>query len=165
MVGMRVGYARSSTIDQEAGYEAQIRDLKAAGCEKVFGEMASSVKVRPQMRAALEFVREGDVLVVTKPDRLARSTLNLLEIEAFLRARKVGLAILSMGLNTLDGSPTTMLMLSVLASVAEFERTLMLERQREGIAKAHKEGQYKGRVRSIDTEAVGMLYDAGVSSC
>lgn len=146
MPGMTVGYARSSTVDQDAGYEAQIRDLKAAGCERIFGEKVSSVAERPQMAAAMDFVREGDTLVVTKPDRLARSTMDLLKIVADLKARKIGLRVLSMGLSTLDqNNPTTCLMLSILGSVAEFERSLMLERQREGIAKAKSEGKYKGR--------------------
>ena len=112
---MLVGYARTSSEDQTAGIEAQERDLAAYGIERLYAEQVSSMAERAQLAACLLFLRAGDVLVVTKPDRLARSTLNLLEIEAFLRARKVGLAILSMGLNTLDGSPTTMLMLSVLA--------------------------------------------------
>lgn len=70
---MLVGYARTSTVEQEAGLEAQERDLRAIGCEKVFAERVSSVARRVRMEAALGFVREGDVLVVTKLDRLARS--------------------------------------------------------------------------------------------
>ena len=77
---MLVGYARTSTIEQAAGLAAQRRDLKAANCEKIFAEQVSSVAARAKLTAALEFVREGDVLVVTKPDRLARSTRNLLDI-------------------------------------------------------------------------------------
>ncbi|RWX58559.1 recombinase family protein, partial [Mesorhizobium sp. M4B.F.Ca.ET.089.01.1.1] len=76
-----IGYARTSTVDQDAGLEAQHRDLKAAGCTKVFSEQLSSVAtVRPQLEAAMDYVREGDTLVVTKPDRLARSTSDLLGI-------------------------------------------------------------------------------------
>jgi DNA invertase Pin-like site-specific DNA recombinase len=158
MPGMTVGYARSSTVDQEAGFEAQLRDLKTAGCEKVFSEKVSSVAARPQMTAALGFLREGDTLVVTKPDRLARSTMDLLKIVADLKARKIGLRVLSMGLSTLDHSnPTTALMLSILGSVAEFERSLMLERQREGIAKAKADGKYKGRPKSLDAAQVKQL--------
>ena len=77
---MVVGYARTSTAEQEAGLTAQERDLRAAGCEKVFAERVSSVAPRARLEAALDFVREGDVLVVTKPDRLARSTADLLAI-------------------------------------------------------------------------------------
>lgn len=145
MPGMVVGYARSSTAEQAAGLEAQIRDLQAAGCEKVFSESVSSIAVRPQMNAALAYLREGDVLVVTKPDRLARSTMDLLKIVDDLKGRKVGLRVLSMGLNTLDhDNPTSTLTLSILGSVAQFERSLMLERQREGIQKAKAGGKYKG---------------------
>jgi DNA invertase Pin-like site-specific DNA recombinase len=75
---MLVGYARTSTVEQAAGLAAQKRDLKAAGCEKTFAEQVSSVAARAKLTAALEFIREGDVLIVTKPDRLARSTRNLL---------------------------------------------------------------------------------------
>ena len=84
---MLVGYARTSTIEQAAGLAAHKRDLKAAGCEKIFAEQVSSVAARARLTAALEFVREGDVLVVTKPDRLARSTRNLLDIVEDLERR------------------------------------------------------------------------------
>jgi DNA invertase Pin-like site-specific DNA recombinase len=153
-----IGYARSSTADQAAGYDAQVRDLQAAGCERVFGEMVSSVAVRPQLNEALRFVREGDTIVVTKPDRLARSIVDLLRIVADLKARKVGLRILSMGLSTLDhGNPTTALTLSILGSVAEFERAMMLERQKEGIAKAKTEGKYTGRQPTARAKSADIL--------
>ncbi len=74
---MLIGYARTSTLEQEAGFEAQLRELQALGCGKVFREQVSSVASRPQLEAALEFAREGDALVVTKLDRLARSVTHL----------------------------------------------------------------------------------------
>ena len=77
---MIIGYARTSTVDQKAGFEAQLRELKAAGCEKVFAEQVSSVGEREQLQAALDFIREGDILVTTKLDRLARSMRHLLDI-------------------------------------------------------------------------------------
>jgi DNA invertase Pin-like site-specific DNA recombinase len=77
---MQIGYARSSTVDQEAGFQAQIKSLKAAGCEKVFAEKVSSVAERAQLEAALDYAREGDILVVTKLDRLARSVSHLVAI-------------------------------------------------------------------------------------
>src|SRR4029079_1496093 len=78
---VHIGYARTSTIDQKAGLEAQLRDLKATGCKKVFQEELSSVVARrPQLEAALEWVREGDVLIVTKLDRLARSVADMVAI-------------------------------------------------------------------------------------
>jgi DNA invertase Pin-like site-specific DNA recombinase len=140
---MLVGYARTSTLDQEAGFEAQIRDLKALGCEKIYQEQVSSVATRPALEAALEFVREGDTLIVTKLDRLARSIIHLGKILETLEAKGVALRIVNLGVDT--STPTGRLMLTVLGGVAEFERTMMLERQREGIAKARGEGRYAGR--------------------
>ena len=114
------------------------------GCVKVFHEELSSVATkRPQLDAALDYVREGDTLIVTKPDRLARSTLDLLQIAKGLEGNGVTLRILSLDLNT--ATPTGKLMLTVLGGIAAFERDLMLERQREGIAKAKADGKYKGR--------------------
>jgi DNA invertase Pin-like site-specific DNA recombinase len=116
---MLVGYARTSSADQVAGLDAQERDLKAAGAEKVFSEKVSSVAQRATLKACLEFLREGDALVVTKPDRLARSTAELLTIEADLSRRGVGLVVLSMGGERLDTrNPTSKLMLTILAGVA-----------------------------------------------
>src|SRR4051794_10090061 len=143
---MQVGYARTSTAEQEAGLAAQERDLRDAGCERVFSEQVSAAAKRVQLDAALDFVREGDVLTVTRPDRLARSTADLLTIVGRLEAKKVALVVLSMGGQQVDTRTATgRLMLTMLAAVAAFERDLMLERQREGIAKAKAEGRYKGR--------------------
>src|ERR1700681_1328102 len=89
MAGVLVGYGRTSTTDQVAGLEAQVRDLKAAGCKKVFREQVSSVVERSQLDAALDYVREGDTLVVTKLDRLARSIVHLWEIVQALDAKDV----------------------------------------------------------------------------
>ena len=140
---MRIGYARTSTTGQQAGFEAQIRDLEAAGCDKVFKEQVSAVGEREQLDAALSHIRQGDSLVVTKLDRLARSTRHLGEIVERLKSESVDLVILTLGVDT--STPTGKLMLDLLGSVAEFERSMMLERQREGIAKAKAEGKYKGR--------------------
>ena len=154
--GHLVGYARTSTTDQKAGLAAQLRDLKAAGCVKVFHEELSSVATkRPQLEAALDYVREGDTLIVTKPDRLARSTLDLLQIAQGLQGKGVTLRILSLDLNT--ATPTGKLMLTVLGGIATFERDLMLERQREGIAKAKAEGKYKGRAPTARRKAADVV--------
>lgn len=162
---MLIGYARTSTVEQVAGLEAQERDLAAAGCEKVFLEQVSSVDRdrRLKLAEAVEFARAGDVLVVTKLDRLARSVKHLLEIVETLEAKGVALRILAMGIDT--SSPTGRLMLQVLASVAEFERAIMLERQREGIAKAKVDGKYRGRkpVEEKKAEEVRRLVAAGAS--
>ncbi len=140
---MIVGYARTSTVEQHAGFEAQMRELTVGGCEKIFQEQVSSVARRSQLHAALEFVREGDILVVTKLDRLARSVRDLMEILQSLESKRVGVRVLNLGMDT--QTPTGKLMLTVLGGVAQFEREMMLERQREGIAKAKSEGRYKGR--------------------
>jgi DNA invertase Pin-like site-specific DNA recombinase len=140
---MLIGYARTSTVDQDAGLEAQERDLRAVGVERLYSEQVSSVATRDQLELALDYAREGDVLVVTKLDRLARSISNLCAIVDRLTAKGASLRILAMNLDT--STPTGKLMLNVLGSVAQFEREVMLERQREGIAKAKSEGRYKGR--------------------
>jgi len=143
---MLVGYGRTSTSDQVAGLEAQLRMLAAAECEKVFHEQISSVAERPQLEAALDFVREGDGLVVTRLDRLARSTSDLLRIVDFLETKGVGLRILDFGGAEVETkSPTGRLMVTMFGALAQFERSLMLSRQREGIEKAKREGRYLGR--------------------
>jgi DNA invertase Pin-like site-specific DNA recombinase len=146
-----VGYGRTSTLDQVAGLEAQERDLKALGCTKVFLEQTSSVGPRKALEAALDYVREGDTLVVTKLDRLARSVHHLWEIAGKLQAKGVALRIVNLGVDT--GTPTGKLMLTMLGGVAEFERDMMLERQKEGIAKAKSEGKYKGRAPTARSKA------------
>ena len=151
---MLIGYARTSTTDQTAGLAAQERDLLAAGADKVFTEQVSSVATRKALRECLEYVRSGDALVVTKPDRLARNTSELLTIEADLAKRGIGLVVLSMGGERLDTrNPTSKLMLTILGGVATWEREIMLERQREGIAKAKGEGRYRGRAPTVRRQA------------
>src|SRR5262245_19596670 len=140
---MQIGYARSSTIDQEAGFHAQIKSLKEAGCEKVFAEQVSSLAEREQLEAALDYAREGDTLVVTKLDRLARSVFHLVTIGERLEEKGVALKVLEQPIDT--SNCTGRLMFNMLGAIAQFERELMLERQREGIAKAKAEGKYKGR--------------------
>jgi DNA invertase Pin-like site-specific DNA recombinase len=161
---MKVGYARTSTTEQIAGLEAQARDLKQAGCEKLFVEQVSSVGQREQLSAALDFIREGDTLVVTKLDRLARSISHLSEITKTLEGKKADLQVLAMGLDT--STATGRLMLNVIGSVAQFEREMMLERQREGIAKAKLEGKYKGRKATARAKAtvVRELHEAGLGA-
>ena len=165
---MLIGYARTSTSDQKAGLEAQERDLKAAGCEKVFAEHASaSTAQRDQLQAALEFVRQEDTLIITKVDRAARSTADFLSIVEQVRAKGASLVVLSLGGQRMDTStPTGKLMLTMLAGVAEFERDMMLERQREGIAKAKAEGRYKGRPATVMSQAAKVrdMKDSGMSA-
>jgi DNA invertase Pin-like site-specific DNA recombinase len=143
--GQLVGYARTSTTDQKAGLEGQLRDLQDVGCHRVFREEVSSVDQanRVELGRALEYVRTGDTFVVTKLDRLARSVADLVKITARLEEKGIGLRVLAMNLDTT--TPHGKLMLNLLGSIAQFERELMLERQREGIARAKAEGRYKGR--------------------
>src|SRR5258707_5125861 len=116
---MIVGYARTSTVDQIAGFEAQLKELAAAGCEKTFQEQVSSVAERIQLRSALEYVREGDILVVSKLDRLARSVRDLMAILQTLESKRVGMRILNLGMDT--QTPTGKLMLTMLGAVAHFD--------------------------------------------
>src|SRR5215208_4263893 len=146
MSGYLVGYGRTSTEEQVAGLDAQIAALKGAGCKKLFSERVSSAAERQQLEAALNFVREGDTFVITRLDRLARSTQDALRIVEDLENRGVNLRILDFGGEPVaTKSPHGKLVLTMFAAFAEFERRLMLERQRAGIAKAKSEGKYKGR--------------------
>ena len=149
---MNIGYARTSTVEQVAGFEAQIRDLKAHGCEKVFSEQLSSVdSKRAQLEAAIDFCRDGDVLTCTKLDRLARSVADLVKIEERLNAKGAGLHVMDPAMDT--GTPAGRLVFNVIASIAQFEREIMLTRQREGIAKARNDGKYKGRKPTARSQA------------
>ena len=140
---MLIGYARTSTVEQVAGFDAQVSALTAEGCERVFKEQVSSVAERKELDDAMSFARSGDVFVVTKLDRLARNTQHLLDIVERLEAKEVSLKVLNLGLDT--STPTGKLMLTMLGAVGQFEREIMLERQREGVAKAKADGKYKGR--------------------
>jgi DNA invertase Pin-like site-specific DNA recombinase len=164
-ITMLIGYARTSTLDQVAGFESQQTALKEARCEKVFAEQISSIAHRDQLQDALDYIRDGDVLVVTKLDRLARSMPDLLNIIAKVERKGASLRILGMNLDTTTA--TGKLMLNVLGSVAEFERSMMLERQREGIAKAKAEGKYKGRAPTAQAKAedVLRLVADGIGAC
>jgi DNA invertase Pin-like site-specific DNA recombinase len=153
---MIVGYARTSTVEQIAGFESQLLALKKAGCEKVYQEQVSSIGNRVQLDAAMEFVREHDTLMVTKLDRLARSTKDLMAIIQELDRKNVGLRILDLGIDT--QTPTGKLMLTILGGIAQFEREVMLERQREGVNKAKSEGKYTGR-KPIDAKRKALILE------
>jgi DNA invertase Pin-like site-specific DNA recombinase len=131
--------ARGSYLD------AQVRNLKIVGCRKVFSEQVSAVGQRAQLDAALDYCRDGDTLVVTKLDRLACSARHLSELVDQLEAKGVTLRVLNFGGDAVDTRGATgRLMLNMFAAMAQFEREMMLERQREGIAKAKAEGKYRG---------------------
>ena len=138
-----IGYARTSTIEQVNGLDAQIDQLKSLGCEKIFSEQVSSVSKRPELMKSVDFCREGDIFVATKLDRLARSVQDLWKLVDTLDRKAVHLKILDIGIDT--SAPTGRLILTVLGGISQFEREIMLERQREGIARAKVAGKYKGR--------------------
>jgi DNA invertase Pin-like site-specific DNA recombinase len=148
---MIVGYCRTSTLEQIAGFEAQRHALEQAGCEKIFAEQTSSVAERPELKRMIDFVREGDVVVVTKIDRLARSMADLMQIIERLKTKSVDLRILDLGF--VMSTPAGRLTLNLFGAVAQFEREIMLERQREGIARAKGEGKYKGRKPTAHAKA------------
>lgn len=132
--------------------------LEKEGCERLFKEQVSSVAERGQLEEAISFARAGDVFVVTKLDRLARNTQHLLDIVQRLDKKSVALKVLNLGLDT--STPTGKLMLTMLGAVGQFEREIMLERQREGVAKAKVEGKYTGRkltARAMKPEVVARL--------
>ena len=157
-----IGYARVSTVGQSL--DAQLIQLEKAGAEKIFQEKISGVKKdRPELQAMLDYIREGDTVIVSKLDRIARSTKHLLDIVDCLQEKKVTFSVLNINLDT--STPTGKLMLTMLGAIATFERKMMLERQAEGIEKAKQEGKYKGRkatARAKGTE-VRALVKAGMA--
>ena len=152
---MIVGYARTSTVEQVSGFDAQIEDLTRIGAEKIFQEQVSSLGKRDELDAALAYVRENDIFVVTKLDRLARSVQHLCQIVAELDKKKVSLRILNISLDT--ATPTGKLMLNLLASVAQFEVEMMRERQKVGVQAAKAAGKYKGRKPTARAKSAEIL--------
>ena len=158
---MLVGFARTSTTHQKYSLEAQIENLTKAGCEKIFSEQVSAVaSSRPQFDAAMEFVRDGDTLVVCSLSRFARSIRDLTKQIDLLEAKNVSLKILDMSLDT--SSPTGKLLLNLLGCVSQFERELLLERQKVGIEKAKAAGKFKGRAARAKTDQIQVLLASGM---
>lgn len=157
-----VGYARVSTREQNP--DGQTDALKAAGCEKVFVEHASGVLAkRPALDAALDYLRAGDTLVVTKLDRLGRSVRNLKEVVDGLQQRGVGLKALSLSIDTT--TPGGRLFFHMLAAIAEFEHDLIVERTQDGLAAARARGRKGGgRSKTTPTKATQAraMYDEKV---
>jgi DNA invertase Pin-like site-specific DNA recombinase len=160
---MLVGYARVSSNSQSL--DIQEEALTAAGCEKIFAEKMSgrSTADRDQLALALDFVREGDTLVVTRLDRLARSVGDLHQIIEKLTAKGVAFRCLNQSGVDTDTSMGRLL-IGVLSAVAAFEADIRHERQMEGVAKAKAAGKYKGRPPSIDPAKVKELKDAGMGA-
>jgi len=162
---MLIGYARTSTEEQKAGLEAQVRDLYDARCADVVSEHISSVADRPNLDWLIDHtLLPGDTLVVTKLDRLARSTIGLWQIVQRLEAKGTALRILNFGGETVDTkSATGKLILTIFAGFAQFEREMMLERQAVGIVKAKAEGKYKGRKVKAESRQVVKLHRDGLT--
>lgn len=160
---MLVGYGRVSSASQSL--DIQHEALAQAGCEKVFSEKMSgrSASDREQLAHALDFVREGDTLIVTRLDRLARSVGDLHQIIEKLTAKGVAFKCLAQAGVDTDTS-TGRLMLAVLGAVAAFENDIRRERQMEGVIKAKLAGKYRGRPASIDPARVKALRDTGMGA-
>lgn len=147
----KVGYIRVSSVDQNTE-----RQLDGVALDKVFTEKVSGATTdRPQLQAMLEYVREGDTILVHSIDRLARSLVDLLKLVEDLTNRGIHIHFAKEKLEfTGDDSPMQKLMLKMMGSFAEFEREMIKERQREGIAKAKERGAYKGRTKTVDDAAI-----------
>jgi len=162
---MLIGYARTSTTDQQAGFDSQLVELEAYGSELTFKEEVSAVASRGELERAMDMLSEGDTLVVTKLDRLARNVMQMGELLQQIEAKGAGLVILSLGSETIDTTTVTgKPILNMMVSVAQFEREMMKERQVEGIKRAKAGGKYKGRVPTAMRQAdkVKALVEAGV---
>lgn len=146
-----IGYARVSTQEQNA--DMQDDDLRKAGCEKVFKDKASGMATdRPQLTAALEYVREGDVLVVWRLDRLGRSLKHLVNVVTDLQEQGVGFRSLHESIDTT--TPAGKLIFHVFAALAEFERELIRERTMSGLAAARARGRMGGRKPSLSPKQI-----------
>lgn len=151
MSGQRVGYVRVSSDDQNPD-----RQLEGISVERTFIDRASGKsKERPELQKCLEYIRQGDILVVHSMDRLARNLDDLRSIVNKLTSEGIRVEFIKESLIfTGEDSPMSTLLLSVMGAFAEFERSLIRERQREGIALAKKRGAYKGRKPSLSTEQI-----------
>ena len=152
---MEIAYIRVSTIDQNEA--RQVEAMKQYNIEKYFVEKISAKDTnRPMLQEMLDFARDGDTIYIHDFSRLARSTKDLLEIVDQLNARNIRLVSNKESLDT--STPTGKLMLTMIGAINEFERSNLLERQREGIAIAKREGKYKGR-KKITVSNFGEYYD------
>lgn len=166
-MGTIVGYARVSSAGQD--YEAQVEKLTAAGAAKIFSEKQSGLdKDRPELARCLEWVREGDTLLITKLDRLARSAVHLHQIAEELDRKGVGFKVLDDA--SLDTTTRTgKLVFGILASIAQFETELRKERQMEGIAKAKAKAEkagapwITGRPTTLNHDEIRKLRTGGLS--
>jgi DNA invertase Pin-like site-specific DNA recombinase len=157
-----IGYARVSTTDQDL--TLQVDKLKAAGCDVIRQEKASgtSTEKRKELQTVLDFIREGDMLLITRVDRLARSIADLQDIVRTLKAKGAALKAIEQPIDTSTAAGKCFL--DMLGVFAEFETNLRRERQLEGIARAKAEGKYKGRPASIDAAKVRAMKAEGLGA-
>lgn len=155
---MRIGYARVSSVEQSL--DRQLDALKGAGAEKIFTEKASGKDTggRPVLKEMMTFVREGDTLIILSYDRLARSTRDLLDIVDFLRSKGAAFVSLREGIDT--SGPTGRLFLTMFGALAQFEREVISERQREGIDAARRRGKRFGRPAAQFPEGWASVFSA-----
>jgi len=155
----KVGYARVSSVGQSL--DVQIDSLISEGCDpdKIYKEKSSGTTAdRPELKACLDYVRDGDVLVITKLDRLARSTFHLTQIAEQLSNKGVELVVIDQNIDT--STPVGKLLFNVLASIAEFETEIRKERQMEGIAKAKEKGIKFGAKAKLTDEQIQQMKQA-----
>lgn len=160
-----IGYARVSTQAQQASLDGQVSQLKELGCEKVFTDIVSGAKAqRPGLDAALDYLRANDTLVVTKLDRLGRTTLDTLTTMTELSGRGIAVKALDLDLDT--STAAGQLVVSVMASLAQFERDRLIERTNEGVERARKAGKRMGRPPALSPDAIDAVVaalDSGMS--
>lgn len=153
--GMKIGYARVSTDEQNL--VLQVEALERAGCARLFQDQVSGAKTkRPGLDEALAYLREGDVLVVWRLDRLGRSLQHLIETVALLEERGIGLQSLQESIDTTTSGGK--LIFHIFGALAEFERQLIRERTQAGLASARAKGRKGGRPKSLDAKKVSLLY-------
>ena len=161
---MKVGYSRTSSLQQVGGLEVQVQTLQDFGCEKIFSEQVSGTSTigRDKLRECLDFVREGDELVITRVDRIARSVLDLQLIVKELTDKGVNITATEQPISTKDA--TSKCFLDMLGVFAELETNLRKERQMEGIKLAKEKGVYKGGKSRIDVERIKTLKKEGLGA-
>lgn len=152
---MIYGYARVSTQGQNL--ESQLTELKKAGAEEIYKDKASGKSLnRDGLKDLLSQLTEGDTLIVTKMDRIARNVREGIDLISQLNEKGIKLHVLNMGV--FDGSPTSKLITNILLSVADWEREMLLERQRAGIEEAKKRGAYKGRAKKYTSKNASLVH-------
>jgi DNA invertase Pin-like site-specific DNA recombinase len=153
-MGQIIGYARVSSVGQSL--DVQIDKLSIANCDRIFSDKLSGVTDdRPELKQCLDYVREGDRLIITKLDRLARSTLHLAKIADVLEQKGVELVVLDQSIDT--GTPTGRLMFTMLGAIAEFENEIRKERQQDGITMALSKGVKFGRKPALSDKQIEAL--------